>query len=72
MSKQNEFENLPLNDEMVNNDETVNNEIEQNTVFTENVSDSSDGTSFVTDDGTPKKKGKLKRILLYILIAFLC
>lgn len=65
MSQQNDFENSPLSDEIENN------ETEQNSVFSEKGSNSSDGTSFVTDDGIPKKKGKLKKVLLYILIAFL-
>ncbi len=59
MSQQNDFENSPLNEE-----------VEQSSFSSENIIDNT-GISFVTVEPSVKKKGKLKKILLWILIVLL-
>lgn len=59
MSQQNDFENAPLNEE-----------VEQSSFSSENIIDNT-GISFVTVEPSVKKKGKLKKILLWILIVLL-
>ena len=59
MSQQNDFQNSPLNEE-----------VEQSSFSSENIIDNT-GISFVTVEPSVKKKGKLKKILLWILIVLL-